>query len=123
MIAKLARAIDDLASKPEATLFAVLTAIAWLLAGPILQYSATWLSFGGAFFGLGPWIMGFSIQHAQKANTAALQRKVDELIAVNEKASNDLIGLEKKLPEELAAVCEPDKIVPTTLTTPNGFGM
>ena len=123
MIAKLARAIDEITAKPEATLIALLLVIAWGVAGPLMRFSGTWLSIGGALSGVPPFVLVFALANAARADTRALQAKLDGLIAAIEPADNALIGLEKKPPKEFAAVCEPDKVVPPRMTTPNGFGM
>ena len=48
--------------------------------------------------------MVFVIQQSQNKDTIALQLKLNELIAVNEKASNRLIDVEELTTEELEAL-------------------
>lgn len=42
------------------------------------------------------WLVAILIQHTQTRDTSALQAKLDELIRSNERARNDLIGIEKR---------------------------
>lgn len=41
------------------------------------------------------WLVAILIQHTQTRDTTALQAKLDELIRVNDRARNSLIGSEK----------------------------
>lgn len=69
--------------------------VLWLIVGAMMGWTEsvhlwptsilTWLT----------WILVVLIQNSQTRQEGALQRKLDELILVTEKADNRLIGLEK----------------------------
>jgi low affinity Fe/Cu permease len=105
---KLARFYNKFSSKvtratgrPMALIIAFLVIIIWALSGPIFKYSDTWQLVINTGTTIITFLMVFIIQQSQNKDTTALQLKLNELIASNEKASNRLIDIEDLTEEEL----------------------
>jgi low affinity Fe/Cu permease len=93
--------ITRITGSPGAFLSAMGIIIAWGLTGPIFNYSNTWQLVINTGTTIITFLMVFLIQQAQNKDTSALQIKLNELIACNEKASNRLIDVEDLTEEEL----------------------
>ena len=87
--------------RPLALLLAFLVIIIWAFTGPIFRYSDTWQLVINTGTTIITFIMVFIIQQSQNKDTTAIQLKLNELIACNEKASNRLIDIEDLTEEEL----------------------
>lgn len=99
---------QDLASKATkatgsstAFIIAVLTILIWGVTGPIFHFSDTWQLVINTSTTIITFLMVFIIQQTQNKDSLALQLKLNELIAANEKASNRLIVVEDLTQEEL----------------------
>ena len=68
--------------------------VCWLLTGPLFHYSDTWQLFINTGTTIITFLMVFVIQQSQNKETTAIQLKLNELIACNKKASNNLIDVE-----------------------------
>ena len=86
---------------PWAFIIAFLIIIVWAISGPIFNFSDTWQLVINTGTTIITFLMVFVIQQSQNKDTIALQLKLNELIAVNEKASNRLIDVEDLTTEEL----------------------
>jgi low affinity Fe/Cu permease len=86
------------------TAFAVVAV--WGLTGPIFGYSNTWQLIINTGTTIVTFLMVFLIQQSQNKDTVAIQIKLNELIACNEKASNRLIDVEDLSDEELRLLKE-----------------
>lgn len=75
--------------------------ITWSLTGPIFNYSNTWQLVINTGTTIVTFIMVFIIQHSQNKETTAIQLKLNELIASNNKASNRLVNIEDLTEDEL----------------------
>lgn len=75
--------------------------LGWMATGPLFQYSDSWSLFINTLTTIVTFLMVFLIQNSQNRGNAALQAKIDELIRVNVRARNDLVGLEKRTEEEI----------------------
>jgi low affinity Fe/Cu permease len=93
--------ITRITGSPGAFLCALTVIIAWGVTGPIFNYSNTWQLVINTGTTIITFLMVFLIQQAQNKDTTALQIKLNELIACNEKASNRLIDVEDLTEEEL----------------------
>src|SRR5215468_5263305 len=80
---------------------AVLVIIAWLVTGPIFNFSDTWQLVINTGTTIVTFLMVFLIQRAQNKETAAIQLKLNELVAALKGASNRLIDLEDWTEEEI----------------------
>lgn len=80
---------------------ALLLVVAWLISGPIFNFSDTWQLIINTSTTIITFIIVFLLQNTQNRDTEALQIKLDELIKVHKKARNAMIDLEKLSDEEL----------------------
>ncbi|MFD2932973.1 low affinity iron permease family protein [Spirosoma flavum] len=87
-----------------AFLLALLTIILWVITGPIFGYSDTWQLVINTGTTIITFLMVFLIQKSQNKDSLAMQIKLNELIAVNQKASNRLLNVEDLTEAELHAL-------------------
>ncbi|GAB4039566.1 low affinity iron permease family protein [Spirosoma gilvum] len=87
-----------------AFLLAFLTIIIWIITGPIFGYSDTWQLVINTGTTVITFLMVFLIQKSQNKDSLAMQVKLNELIAVNRKASNRLLNVEDLSEEEIRAL-------------------
>jgi low affinity Fe/Cu permease len=93
--------ITHATGSPGAVLIALLVILLWGITGPIFQFSDTWQLVINTGTTIITFIMVFIIQHSQNKDTTAIQLKLNELIASNDKASNRLVNIEELTDEEL----------------------
>lgn len=98
---QLAAKATKAAGSSAAFIIAVLVIIIWALSGPLFHYSDTWQLVINTGTTIITFLMVFIIQQTQNKDSLALQLKLNELIASNEKASNRLIVVEDLTQEEL----------------------
>ena len=101
---KVASAVTKAAGRPAAFIIAFLLVLGWAIAGPIFGYSDTWQLAINTSTTIITFLMVFIIQQSQNKETTAIQLKLNELIACNEKASNRLVDVEDLTEEELAII-------------------
>jgi low affinity Fe/Cu permease len=94
--ARFAHWTSDAMGSPWAFVLSLLAVVAWAASGPIFHFSDTWQLVINTSTTVVTFWMVFLIQAAQNRNTAALHAKLDEMIRVDAKARNDLIGLEER---------------------------
>jgi low affinity Fe/Cu permease len=75
--------------------------VVWLATGPVFHFSDTWQLIINTGTTIVTFLMVFLIQRAQNKETAAMQLKLNELVAAVKGASNRLIDLEDWTEEEL----------------------
>ena len=99
---------EDVASKvtraagtSTAFLIALTVIIAWAVTGPIFKFSDTWQLVINTATTIVTFLMVFAIQQSQNKDSMAIQLKLNELIACEERASNRLIVVEDLTQEEL----------------------
>jgi low affinity Fe/Cu permease len=93
--------VTRITGSPGAFSCALAIIVVWGITGPIFNYSNTWQLVINTGTTIITFLMVFLIQQAQNKDTTALQIKLNELIACNEKASNRLIDVEDLTEEEL----------------------
>src|SRR5687767_8083447 len=98
---RLATRITKLAGSSTSFLIAVAIILVWAVTGPIFQFSDTWQLVINTGTTIITFLMVFVIQQTQNKDTMAIQLKLNELIACEEKASNRLIDIEGLTEEEL----------------------
>lgn len=98
---KVSGKITRASGSPWAVLIAVSVIIIWALLGPVFGYSDTWQLVINTSTTIITFIMVFVIQHSQNKDTTAIQLKLNELIASNDKASNRLVNIEDLTEDEL----------------------
>src|SRR5688500_9358527 len=89
------------AGSPVVSIIAFLLIIVWAFTGPLFHFSDTWQLVINTGTTIITFLMVFIIQQSQNKDTSAIQMKLNELIACNEKASNRLIDIEDLTEEEL----------------------
>lgn len=97
----LASRITKYAGKPVVSVAALALIIIWAASGPAFHYSDTWQLVINTGTTVITFLMVFIIQQSQNKDTQALQLKLNELIACNEKASNRLVDIEDLTEDEL----------------------
>lgn len=103
---KLCTVITRITGSPNAVIIVCFLIVLWALTGPIFHFSDTWQLIINTGTTIITFIMVFIIQHSQNKDTVAIQLKLNELIATNNKASNRLINIEELTEEELATLKE-----------------
>jgi len=101
MLHKLLIKISHIASSPTSFVIAFIIVIIWLITGPFLHFSNTWLIAIGTITDIVIFLMVFSIQNTQFRDSKAIQLKLNELISADKKARDSFIGLETLTDEEL----------------------
>ena len=103
---KLSCKVTKAAGSPVAVILACIVILIWLITGPVFGYSDTWQLVINTGTTIITFIMVFIIQHSQNKDTTAIQLKLNELIASNNKASNRLVNIEDLTEEELQTLKE-----------------
>jgi low affinity Fe/Cu permease len=98
---RIASRVTRIAGSSYASIVAFLLIVVWAVTGPIFNFSDTWQLVINTGTTIITFLMVFIIQQTQNKDTIALQLKLNELIACNEKASNRLIDIESLTEEEL----------------------
>jgi low affinity Fe/Cu permease len=98
---KFSTKVTQITGRPIATILAFLLVLTWGVTGPLFDYSDSWQLFINTTTTIITFLMVFIIQQSQNKDTIALQLKLNELIACNEKASNRLVDIEDLTEEEL----------------------
>jgi low affinity Fe/Cu permease len=98
---KFSAKITKATGTPWAFLLAILAIIIWGVTGPIFKFSDTWQLVINTGTTIITFLMVFVIQQSQNKDTAAVQLKLNELIAASPRASNRLIDVEDLSAEEL----------------------
>jgi low affinity Fe/Cu permease len=89
------------AGKPITSVAAFTLILLWALSGSIFDYSETWQLLINTTTTVITFLMVFIIQQSQNRESMAVQLKLNELIACQERASNRLIDIEDLSAEEL----------------------
>ena len=93
-----------LAGRPATFSLAVCVLLAWLITGPLFDFSDTWQLVINTGTTIVTFLMVFLIQHSQNKDSIALHLKLNELIAALPAASNRLIAVEDLDEHELRLV-------------------
>ena len=86
---------------PIAFLLALAVVIAWIVTGPMFNYSDTWQLVINTGTTIITFLMVFLIQNTQNRDARALHLKLDELIRAVRGARNRLVALEDLTDEEM----------------------
>ena len=98
---KYASSITKITGSSMAFIIAFAIILIWAVTGPIFHYSDTWQLVINTGTTIITFLMVFIIQQSQNKDSLAIQLKLNELIASNEKASNRLIVVEDLSQDEL----------------------
>lgn len=93
--------ITNWTGSPIAFVTAFLIVIAWIISGPIFNYSDTWQLVINTGTTIITFLMVFLIQKSQNKDSKAIQLKLNELIAASRHASNRMVDIEDLTETEL----------------------
>lgn len=89
---------------PGVVLAAFLLILVWALTGPFFDFSEIWQLVINSTTTVITFLMVFIIQHSQNKDTMAIQMKLNELLASQREANNQLINIEDLTEEELEKI-------------------
>lgn len=92
------------AGRAHTFILAVVAVIVWAGFGPSAHFSDTWELVINTATTIVTFLMVFLVQHTQNRDTLAIMLKLDELIEVNQQASNRMLKLEDLTEEQLEAM-------------------
>jgi low affinity Fe/Cu permease len=98
---KMSNKVTKATGSPVAFIIALTVIIIWGITGPVFGFSDTWQLVINTGTTIITFLMVFIIQQSQNKETIAIQLKLNELIACNERASNRLVDIEDLSEEEL----------------------
>lgn len=93
--------ITRVTGSSKAFMLALVVILGWAITGPLFGFSDTWQLVINTGTTIITFLMVFVIQQAQNKDSLAIQMKLNELIACEERASNRLIDVEDLTQEEL----------------------
>jgi low affinity Fe/Cu permease len=96
-----AQATAHLTGHPATFLLAVAVVVAWVVTGPIFNYSDTWQLVINTGTTIVTFLMVFLIQNTQNRDTMAVQLKLSELVLAMKGAENKFASIEDLSDEEL----------------------
>jgi low affinity Fe/Cu permease len=105
------QAIEEIASKSitvagntNTLIIAFLLILGWVVSGIFLHFSGRWEGIIGTASSVITIMMVFLIQKSQNKHSLAIQLKLNELVAANERASNRLVNVEGMTEDELKII-------------------
>ena len=98
---KFAKVTARLSGRPATFAWAALLIVAWLISGPLFDFSDTWQLVINTTTTIVTFLMVFLIQNTQNRDTMALQLKLSELILVISEAENRFANAEDLTDDEL----------------------
>jgi low affinity Fe/Cu permease len=101
---RFAMRVSEAAGTSVAFVAALVVLVIWAASGPLFGFSDTWQLIINTGTTIVTFLMVFLIQHSENKNSRALHLKLDELIAVSKRASNQLIDLEESTDEDMEKV-------------------
>jgi len=103
---KIAGKVTRATGSPTAFIIALLVIIGWGVSGPIFHFSDTWQLVINTGTTIITFLMVFIIQQSANKDTVAIHLKLNELIAANKNASNQLVDIEDLTENQLRTVKE-----------------
>ena len=103
---RLAQATAWWTGHPIAFLLAMAVVLAWVVTGPIFNYSDTWQLVINTGTTIVTFLMVFLIQNTQNRDTLAIQLKLSELVLAVKGAENKFAAIEDLTDEELKKLHE-----------------
>jgi low affinity Fe/Cu permease len=104
--ARFAKTTARATGRPAAFILAVGVILAWLVTGPLFQFSDTWQLVINTGTTVITFLMVFLIQATQNRDAEAVQVKLDELLRATAGAHNALLDLEQLEERELDQILD-----------------
>src|SRR5215217_8110703 len=101
---RIAKWASHMSGRPSTFMVAIGIILAWLITGPIFDFSDTWQLVINTSTTIITFLMVFLIQNTQNRDQEALQIKLDELLRSMENAHTVLLDLEELDDEELERI-------------------
>jgi low affinity Fe/Cu permease len=101
---RLLHRVGEAAAHAGSGIVAAVMVAGWLVLGQRTGFPAWWQTTLYVVTGSVTFVMVFVIQHTQQRQTAATQRKLDELLRSSEPADSSLIALEEASDDDLEAI-------------------
>ena len=101
LFTRLSKTISYVAGRPATFTLAVLVILAWVVTGPLFDFSDTWQLVINTGTTIVTFLMVFLIQATQNRDGKAVQLKLDELIRAQTKARNVFAALEDAGEDEI----------------------
>lgn len=98
---KFAQKATEWTGSVAAFTIAVLVILAWGISGPVFKFSETWQLVINTGTTIITFLMVFIIQKSQNKDSKATQLKLNELLAANRRANNQMVNIEGFTEEEL----------------------
>jgi low affinity Fe/Cu permease len=96
-LVELADQVSEFAGHPGAFVAVILLVVIWALVGPLLDFSAAWITAIQVASAIVTIVMVFALQNAQNRHTTAMQLKLNELLrAVEGAREHEFVGLEDR---------------------------
>jgi low affinity Fe/Cu permease len=104
LIRRLALRTPELVGSPRTFFAAIVLALVWVIMGPLVAFSDTWLLWPSAIASVVTFLIVFSLQYTQNRDTRAIHLKLDEILRATDRARTELVKLERRSDEELTQV-------------------
>jgi low affinity Fe/Cu permease len=98
---RLLHRVGDIVSHASSGIIAALLVAVWTAIGLATGFPGWWQTILYSVAGAVTFVMVFVIQHTQQRQTAATQRKLDELLRSSEQADSTVIAVEEAPDEDL----------------------
>jgi low affinity Fe/Cu permease len=106
LFTRLSKTTSYVAGRPATFTLAVLVIVAWVVTGPLFDFSDTWQLVINTGTTIVTFLMVFLIQATQNRDSEALQLKLDEIIRTQRGAHNTFVGIEELDEDELLKIRE-----------------
>ena len=104
LIRRIALRTPEVVGSPWAFFAAIVLAVVWVVVGPLVGFTDSWLLWPSAIASVVTFLIVFSLQYTQNRDTRAIQLKLDEILRSSETARTQLVKLERLSDEELGQV-------------------